>query len=130
MDNKATRIIEHWDVEARTIEDGEELIKFIEAGINAYEDDRAESRIDAYNQLADLICDKDNVNIPSHYKPHNIIKNEPINTIKYMVSDDAFKGFLVGNVIKYVSRYDMKNGIEDLEKAKKYIDMLENEYKK
>lgn len=47
-----------------------------------------------------------------------------------MLSDDAYKGFLVGNVIKYVSRYDMKNGIEDLEKAKKYIDMLENEYRK
>lgn len=32
--------------------------------------------------------------------------------------------FLQGNVIKYVSRYDMKNGIEDLKKAKRCIDML------
>ena len=29
-----------------------------------------------------------------------------------------------GNVIKYVTRYKDKNGIEDLEKAKEYIDRL------
>ena len=29
-----------------------------------------------------------------------------------------------GNVIKYVCRYHDKNGIEDLEKAKHYIDMM------
>jgi len=32
--------------------------------------------------------------------------------------------FAQGNVIKYVCRYDKKNGIEDLEKAKHYIDLL------
>jgi hypothetical protein len=29
-----------------------------------------------------------------------------------------------GNVVKYVSRYRYKNGIEDLRKAKWYIDRL------
>lgn len=33
-------------------------------------------------------------------------------------------GFHVGNVIKYVMRYDAKNGIEDLEKAKWYIEHM------
>lgn len=33
-------------------------------------------------------------------------------------------GFLVGNVIKYVVRYKVKNGRQDLEKAKHYIDLL------
>lgn len=33
-------------------------------------------------------------------------------------------GFCVGNVIKYVCRYKSKNGIEDLEKAKHYLDIL------
>jgi hypothetical protein len=33
-------------------------------------------------------------------------------------------GFLAGNVIKYVVRYKLKNGREDLEKAKHYIDLL------
>ena len=31
--------------------------------------------------------------------------------------------FDVGNVVKYVLRFDAKNGIEDLEKARRYIDM-------
>ncbi len=33
-------------------------------------------------------------------------------------------GFLAGNVIKYICRYKEKNGIEDLEKAKAYIEKL------
>lgn len=32
--------------------------------------------------------------------------------------------FLEGNVIKYVVRHKLKNGIEDLKKAKHYIDLL------
>ena len=38
-------------------------------------------------------------------------------------------GFLEGNVIKYTCRHKKKNGREDLEKAKHYIDLLiEMEY--
>jgi len=33
------------------------------------------------------------------------------------------------NVIKYICRHRNKNGIEDLEKAKQYIDFLIKEYK-
>ena len=33
-------------------------------------------------------------------------------------------GFCEGNVIKYVTRYKMKGGKEDLLKAKHYIDLL------
>ena len=29
----------------------------------------------------------------------------------------------IGNVIKYVCRYDAKNGVEDLRKARRYIDI-------
>tara|TARA_R100001510_G_scaffold2642_2_gene2014 strand:+ start:293 stop:496 length:204 start_codon:yes stop_codon:yes gene_type:complete len=32
--------------------------------------------------------------------------------------------FLEGNIIKYVTRYKNKNGIEDLEKAKWYLEKL------
>ena len=32
--------------------------------------------------------------------------------------------FCEGNVIKYISRYKRKNGIEDLKKAKSYLDKL------
>ena len=37
--------------------------------------------------------------------------------------------FCEGNVIKYVSRYKEKNGIEDLEKAKHYLQILINKEK-
>jgi len=33
-------------------------------------------------------------------------------------------GYIAGNIIKYVCRYKSKNGIEDLRKARHYIDML------
>ena len=32
--------------------------------------------------------------------------------------------YLQGNVIKYVTRYKDKNGVEDLQKAKHYINLL------
>jgi len=35
--------------------------------------------------------------------------------------------FAVGNVIKYVMRHDAKDGLQDLKKARRYIDMLINE---
>ena len=39
--------------------------------------------------------------------------------------------YAVGNVIKYVMRYDSKDGLKDLKKARRYIDMLiEQEYGK
>lgn len=39
--------------------------------------------------------------------------------------------YIEGNVIKYICRHHSKNGIEDLKKAKHYIDLLiEMEYEK
>lgn len=37
---------------------------------------------------------------------------------------EHFRGFMKGNVIKYVTRYDRKNGPEDLKKAHTYLDRL------
>lgn len=33
-------------------------------------------------------------------------------------------GYLAGNIIKYVARYKQKNGLEDLHKARHYLDKL------
>lgn len=33
-------------------------------------------------------------------------------------------GFLEGNIIKYVSRHKEKHGVEDLKKARHYLDKL------
>ena len=58
-------------------------------------------------------------------------KNSKIKPSYYGTGIDVFDSclrhnltFMKGNVIKYVTRYKNKNGIEDLEKAKEYIDRL------
>lgn len=41
-----------------------------------------------------------------------------------LLSDEEYKGFLKGNVYKYLKRYEHKNGKEDLEKATVYLNKL------
>lgn len=62
-----------------------------------------------------------NVNHPTHYNSGGI---ECIAGIKASMSRDAYCGFLKGNILKYIWRYEHKNGIEDLRKAKVYLDWL------
>jgi len=64
----------------------------------------------------------DPVNHPSHYQGSNGI--ETIECIEAAMSKEAFKGYIQGNVIKYVMRYERKNGIEDLYKAQWYLNRL------
>jgi hypothetical protein len=58
---------------------------------------------------------------PDHYKVGGI---ETINYIEAKLTREAFEGYLRGNVIKYVSRYTEKNGVEDLRKAEWYLQRL------
>lgn len=46
----------------------------------------------------------------------------PIQPIEYILANDL--GFVEGNIIKYVTRYKRKNGMQDLFKAKHYLDIL------
>ena len=62
----------------------------------------------------------DNVNHPNHY----LGNVEVIDYIEDKLTTDQFEGYLVGNVIKYISRYQKKNGIEDLQKGRWYLDKL------
>ena len=52
-------------------------------------------------------------------------KDMKIQPIEYTLANNL--GFCEGNVIKYISRYKAKNGVEDLQKAKHYIDLLINQ---
>ena len=45
-----------------------------------------------------------------------------IQTWDYIVANDL--GFLEGNIVKYVTRFRKKNGIQDLEKAQHYLQKL------
>ena len=71
----------------------------------------------------------DMVNHPGHYCKGGI---ECIDAIKASMTEEAFKGFLKGNIMKYVYRYESKEKpLEDLQKAKWYLERLikENEQK-
>lgn len=64
---------------------------------------------------------KDNIN-PAHYRKGAI---ECIEAIETAVSGkDALEGYLVGNIIKYLWRYENKNGLEDVKKAQWYLNKL------
>lgn len=63
--------------------------------------------------------DSDNPIRPDHYKEGGI---EPIDYMRQKMSKEAFVGFCMGNVMKYVGRYEHKNGVEDLKKAQKYLE--------
>ena len=64
----------------------------------------------------------DNVNNPKHYNQGNI---ECIECIKSAVTNKVgIEAVCVANVIKYLFRYEEKNGIEDVRKAKWYIERL------
>lgn len=42
-----------------------------------------------------------------------------------LLTTEEYRGFLKGNIFKYVTRYQDKNGQEDLVKAETYMDTLE-----
>ena len=60
--------------------------------------------------------DHNPVTSPSHYVSGGI---EPL---VYIASHNM--NFLEGNIIKYVTRYKKKNGVEDLKKAAEYLRRL------
>ena len=65
---------------------------------------------------------KDVVNNPDHYNTGNI---ECIEAIEESMSSVAFKGYLKGNCMKYLWRYDYKGKqVEDLQKAGWYLQKL------
>lgn len=49
-------------------------------------------------------------------------KDRAIQPWDFIVANDI--GFLAGNVIKYVVRYEHKDGLADLEKARHYLEKL------
>lgn len=68
---------------------------------------------------------KDNVNSPSHYTQAGI---ECIDAITAAVSGKTgIEAVCVANVIKYLWRYELKNGLEDVKKAQWYLNRLVSE---
>jgi hypothetical protein len=75
---------------------------------------------DALN--AEVVEAVDMVNDPSHYKSGGI---EAIEGIEASMGPEAYAGYLKGNIMKYMWRYERKGKpIEDLKKAQWYLGRL------
>lgn len=70
----------------------------------------------------------DTVQRPAHYNQSGI---ECIDAIAAAVKGKSgIEASLVGNVIKYLWRYELKNGVEDIQKAQWYLERLVKELSK
>lgn len=68
----------------------------------------------------------DNITKPEHY---TYGKYECIDIIHEITKDLAgVQAFCLGNTIKYLWRFQHKNGVEDLQKAKWYLEKLISEF--
>jgi len=63
----------------------------------------------------------DNVNHPPHYGQGN---SEASEYIEDFLNEEECIGYLRGNIAKYMHRWRYKNGVEDLKKARWYLNKL------
>jgi len=49
---------------------------------------------------------------------------QPWDYMQSLMTPQEFEMYLVGNIIKYISRYRAKNGVQDLQKAQHYLEKL------
>jgi hypothetical protein len=78
---------------------------------------------EAIKNLPDPTLEPENetVNHPLHYTTGKI---EVIDYLQDKLPAEMFEGFCVGNSLKYLSRYRYKGGLDDLKKARWYLDRI------
>lgn len=112
--DKSAILINVWDFS----KDGDEWI-------NPYllhDDDEKKEEIMGEKFLQEQKKQYEEINHPKRYIKGGM---ECFDAIKAAVSNlDGWEGCLVGNIIKYVWRFKDKNGVEDLKKARVYLDRL------
>lgn len=68
------------------------------------------------------------INHPSRYGGDT--EYECIKVLKAWLNEDEYRGFLRGNAVKYLCRLGKKDeAVKEIEKAKWYLDKLEESYK-
>ena len=73
--------------------------------------------------MNDINTNKDMINHPDHYQSANGL--EVIDVIKEFTSGlEGIEATDTGNILKYICRWKKKNGVEDLKKAKWYLEHL------
>lgn len=70
-----------------------------------------------YREVADHAA-HDPVTKPKHYQRGGI---ETIDYIRATLGDEGYAAYCLGNVLKYVSRFREKDGVQDLKKAQVYL---------
>ena len=70
---------------------------------------------------ASLDAKPDAVNKPPHYRVGEV---EAIDYINQQLGGEGIRHYLEGNILKYMHRWRFKNGVEDLRKARWYLDKL------
>ena len=63
----------------------------------------------------------DPVEKPAHYRVGEV---EAIDYINQQLGGEGIRHYLEGNILKYMHRWRFKNGVEDLRKARWYLDKL------
>lgn len=99
--------------------DREELSNYLSSGECLIQD-----VIDLHDDLLKLRADDKSsvVHHPAHYTAGKV---ECIDAIEAATSGlEGIQAVCTGNVIKYVWRFSRKNGVEDLRKARWYLDKL------
>ena len=77
-----------------------------------------------WKKLGDKIMTElyDSVNNPKHYQGNYGM--ESIDVLRNFMTSEQIKVFYLGNALKYQLRFQKKNGLEDLKKARKNLDWL------
>ena len=68
---------------------------------------------------------QDMVNKHPHYANQGV---ECIDYIEQQLTPEGFRGYLLGNITKYLHRHTYKNGLEDLKKAQWYLNKYVEAY--
>ena len=71
--------------------------------------------------MNDIVKSRDTQIGGDHYASKRI---QPWDAMEVWMSPAQFAGYLRGNTIKYLARCDDKGGLEDLRKARHYLDRL------
>lgn len=69
----------------------------------------------------EILRENDRNDHPSYYT------NKQVEVIDYIwdtLTPEEFTGFCTGNILKYISRWRHKGGVEDLKKARSYLDWV------
>ena len=110
------------DDEPRSLNDQYAEIEQVRQAIKVKSGSDSDHALDAMSFGVMGVSAKDNVNRPSHYTQGKV---ECIDAIESAtIGKKGIDAVCVANVIKYLWRYEEKNGLEDIKKAQWYLQKL------